>query len=69
MGNKTVQILRDDSPGPGAYEPLLDQVRAGSPSIQMKGRLQDYSADIIPGPGTYNQNIKAIGSDSPMISI
>lgn len=24
MGNKTLQKIRDDSPGPGAYEPLLD---------------------------------------------
>jgi hypothetical protein len=24
MGNKTVQKFRDDSPGPGTYEPLLD---------------------------------------------
>lgn len=24
IGNKTMQKMRDDSPGPGAYEPLLN---------------------------------------------
>lgn len=69
MANKTLQKFRDDSPGPGTYEPLLDQVRAGSPSVKINGRLQDFSADIVPGPGTYNQNLKTMGTDSPMISM
>ena len=24
LGNKTYQKIRDDSPGPGAYDPILD---------------------------------------------
>ena len=55
IGVKTESKMRNDSPGPGTYEPSIEYIKNKSPEISVKGRTKLISnSSISPGPGAYD---------------
>jgi hypothetical protein len=69
MGGKAKETNRNDSPGPGNYDPNDNLVRYASPQhgISKTSRSDLVSADkkSLPGPGVYDQSAMNIGKSGP----
>ena len=71
MFGRPLETIITSIPGPGAYNPQIDIVKASTRGVNISSgptREGSISRDGIPGPGAYSNTIKALGSDVPQYS-